>query len=74
MIISILDQLKFPLRFSQTQVSSNQTVKCFRANNDDDKKKKNRVRDSDEYSTKNLRFDQSLPALPISLVNKELVN
>lgn len=40
MIISILDQLKFPLRFSQTQVSSNQTVKCFRANNDDDTKKK----------------------------------
>lgn len=74
MIISILDQLKFPLRFSQTQVSSNQTVKCFRANNDDDKKKKNRVRDSEDYSTKNLRFDQSLPALSISLVNKELVN
>ena len=72
MIISILDQLKFPLRFSQTQVSSNQTVKCFRANNDDDKKKKkkNRVRDSEDYSTKNLRFNQSLPALPISLVNK----
>lgn len=38
------------------------------------KKKKNRVRDSEDYSTKNLRFDQSLPALPISLVNKELVN
>lgn len=70
MIISILDQLKFPLRFSQTQVSTNQTVKCFRANNDDDTKKKNRVRDSEDYSTKNLRFDQLLPALPILLVNK----
>lgn len=33
-------------------------------------KKKNRVRDSEDYSTKNLRFDQLLPALPILLVNK----
>lgn len=66
MIISILDQLKFPLRFSQTQVSSNQTVKCFRANSDDDTKKRT------GYVTVKITVQsiQSLPALPISLVNK----